>query len=437
MAGPKRTRSKRSDKDLNWRQLISELGPGLVTGASDDDPSGIATYAQVGAQFGYSMLWTAPLTFPLMATVQYVCAKIGIVTGRGLAGVLKQGFPTPIALAAVLILIVANTINLGVDIGAVAAAVQLFVPIPALVVVVPVTVGLIALLVWGSYDLISRIFKWLTLALFAYVAASALARPDLGQVLYGTLVPNLSLDPKFIVAMVAIWGTTISPYLFFYQSQDEVEGQIKQGRVTLAQRQAKTTRAQLTLARVDTAVGMLFSNVVMYFIFLATAATLHAHGTTTVSTAADAAKALEPVAGPAATLLLACALIGSGMLAVPILAASASYAVSEVVGWRRGLDRKPRDARRFYLLIVAGMLIGMLTQFVGVDPITALFWTAVLNGLAAPPLLWMIVVVARDKKLMGKDRIGPIPMAITIVTAAIMSMLALAWLVLLATGQGS
>jgi NRAMP (natural resistance-associated macrophage protein)-like metal ion transporter len=433
-----RKRTKRADGDtLGWRDVAGALGPGLVTGAADDDPSGIATYAQVGAQLGYSMLWTAPLALPLMATVQYMCAKIGLATGRGLAGVLKMRYPQPVVVGAVLILLVANTINLGVDIGAIAAAVNLFLPVPAPVVAVPVTALLIVLLVFGSYDLISKIFKWLTLALFAYVGAALLAKPDWGEVLKSTLIPSFSFDSNSIVALVAILGTTISPYLFFYQAEDEVQEEISAGKVTLSQRLAPTPRKQLKLARIDVFAGMLVSQVVMYFIILATAATLHASGQTNVSTAADVAKALEPLAGPLAEVLLACALIGAGMLTVPILSASSSYAVAETFGWKRGLDQKPRRAWRFYALIVAGLIAGMVIEFLGIDPIVALFWTAVLNGVAAPPILWLTFVVANDRKIMGKDINGKFTNALVLATAVLMTVAVLAWFALLATGQGS
>jgi NRAMP (natural resistance-associated macrophage protein)-like metal ion transporter len=424
-----------ADRGIDLKAVIRRLGPGIVTGASDDDPSGIGTYAQVGAQFGYSILWTAPVTLPMMAAVQYICAKIGLVTGRGIAGVLRARFPTFVVVPAVLILIAANTINIGVDIGAIAAAAQLLVPVPAPLVIVPVTIALIVLLIAGSYELIARVFKWLTLALLAYVGASFLGKPDLGQVAIGTLVPSLSLDPKFLVAMVAIWGTTISPYLFFYQAEDEVEDQIKRG--GRAKKQGKRTpKRELHLAGIDVVTGMFFSNLVMYFIFLATAATLHQSGVTHIASAADAAKALEPLAGPAAKLLLAAGLIGSGMLAVPILAASASYATAEMLSWRRGLHQPPQRAKGFYALIAIGMLLGMVINFVGIDPFTALFWTAVLNGIAAPPLLWLILIVANDRKVMGERTNGRWTNLLGGFTALLMTLLAVVWLVLLATGNG-
>jgi Mn2+/Fe2+ NRAMP family transporter len=399
---------------------LRAFGPGIVTGSSDDDPSGIGTYAQVGAQFGYGFLWTALATFPLMAAVQYMSAKIGLVTGRGLAGVLSKRFPAAVVVPAVLLLAVANTINLGVDIGAIAAAVELVVPIPAILIIVPVTAAIVALLVWGSYAVIARAFKWLTLALLAYVGSALLANPDWTRAALGTFIPTIQADPSWVVAMVAVLGTTISPYLFFYQAEDEVEDERRTGGAIEIARDPAGMGRRLRVARLDVASGMLFSNVVMYFIVLATAATLHESGITQIATASDAAKALEPLAGVAAEELLAIGLIGSGVLAVPILGVSASYAIAEVLDWPRGLDEPVRHARRFYALVAVGMVVGMLVNFVGIDPITALFWTAVLNGLAAPPLLWLMLVVANDRK----------------VTAVVMSILALAWVFLVVTGNG-
>jgi NRAMP (natural resistance-associated macrophage protein)-like metal ion transporter len=418
------------------RRALGAFGPGIITGASDDDPSGIGTYAQVGAQFGYTVLWTTLVTFPLKTAVQYMCAKIALATGRGMAGVLDMRFRRAIVVPAVLVLVAANTINVGVDIGAIAAAIELLVPIPGIVMIVPITIAIIVLLVWGSYELIDRIFKWLSLALLAYIASALFANPDWGQVLTSTLLPTIQLDAPFLVAMVAIFGTTISPYLFFYQAEDEIEAEVKQGRTTVAQRKHASGKGQLQVAGLDVASGMLFSSVVMYFIYLATAATLHESGQTHISSAAQAAQALEPIAGPAATILLALGLIGSGMLATPILAASASYAVAEAFNWRAGLGWKPSRAKRFYGLIVVGMLIGMLVNFLGIDPISALFWAAVLNGLAAPPLLWLILIVANDRKLMGERTNGRLTNLLGVIAATLMSLLAVAWIVLLVLGKG-
>jgi NRAMP (natural resistance-associated macrophage protein)-like metal ion transporter len=412
-----------------FRRFLNVLGPGLVTGASDDDPSGIGTYAQAGATFGYATLWTALFTLPMAATVQYICAKVGLVSGRGLAGVLREHFPRAVLCPAIAALVIANTINAGVDIGAIAAGLGLVVPLPPVVFVVPVTLAILALLVAGSYRLIARTFKWLTLALLAYVASAFFARPDVGDVLVHTFVPTVSADPSYVLMILAILGTTISPYLFFYQAEDEVETEISLGRRSLRQRQG-TTPKDLTHASWDVTTGIGFSSVVFYFIVLASGATLHQAGTTDIGTAADAAAALRPVAGDAAGLLFATGIIGSGFLAVPILVASACYAVAETAGWNRGLDEKPHRARRFYVLIAASMFAGMLIDFLGFDPIHALFWTAVLNGLLAPPLLVLIMLVASDRKVMGRWANGTWTNLAGWATAFVMAGAAVVWVAL-------
>jgi NRAMP (natural resistance-associated macrophage protein)-like metal ion transporter len=394
------------DREQNpVKKFLKVLGPGLVTGASDDDPSGIGTYAVAGASLGFATLWLALVTFPLMAAVQFTCAKIGIVTGRGLAGVLREHYPRPLVYATVLGLFLANTINAGADIGAIAAAINLLVPIPVVALIVPIALSIVALQIWGSYRLIANTFKWLALALLAYIGAALFARPDPVEVLRGTFIPTLSLDKTFLSTLVAILGTTISPYLFFWQSDQEVEEQIQMGRVTLQSRRGATD-TELKYAAWDNNIGMGLSNVVMYFIILATAATLFKAGQTNIQSAADAAKALEPLAGPAAKVLLAVGLIGAGFLAVPILTGSAAYAVAETFGWKFGLNRKPGRARPFYGVIVVASLVGMLINFLGLNPIDALFWTAVLNGLLAPPLLVLIMLVANSKRVMGKHTNG-------------------------------
>jgi NRAMP (natural resistance-associated macrophage protein)-like metal ion transporter len=380
--------------------ILKSLGPGLITGASDDDPSGIGTYAVAGASLGYSTLWTALVSFPMMTAVQYTCAKIGMVSGTGLAAVLRERFPRPLVYVAVLALLVANTINAGADIGAIAAAINLLLPIPMALLIVPIGAAILALQIWGSYALIARCFKWLTLGLLAYAGASLFAHPVWGDVLRGTLVPQLSFDAGYVSTLVAIFGTTISPYMFFWQPSEEVEEEIEHGRTTIEQRKG-VTRTELKAARVDTRVGMFFSNLIMYFIILATGATLFQAGQTHITSAAEAAEALRPLAGDGAALLLALGLIGSGFLAVPVLTGSSAYAVADTVGWTSGLSRKLREARGFYAVIIAGTAFGMLFNFLGVNPIDALFWTAVLNGFLAPPLLVLVMLVANDRHVMG------------------------------------
>jgi NRAMP (natural resistance-associated macrophage protein)-like metal ion transporter len=383
------------------------LGPGFVTGASDDDPSGIGTYAVAGATLGLATLWTALLTFPLMASVQSICARVGMVSGQGLAGVLRDHYPRPLLYGSVVLLFVANTINVGADLGAIADAVHSVIGIQAVWLVVPVAAGIVALQIFGTYRLICNVFKWLTLALFAYVVDAFIVHPDLAETLRATIVPTLSLDPAFVTTIVAILGTTISPYLFFWQSSEEVEEEIEEGRVTVAQRRGASD-AEMRYSAIDTVVGMGFSNLVMYFIILATALTLFKAGKTDIKSAADAAEALKPLAGDFAGILFAVGMIGAGLLAVPILSGSAAYAVAEAFGWRYGLDHKWSNAKEFYAVIIVATALGTVLNFIGIDPIDALFWTAVINGVIAPPLLVLVMLAARNERVMGDQRIGPV-----------------------------
>jgi NRAMP (natural resistance-associated macrophage protein)-like metal ion transporter len=347
------------------------------------------------------MLWTALLTFPMMTAVQFMSAKIGMVTGMGLARVLRHHYSRMLLYPVVAALAIANTINAGTDIGAIAAAVNLLVPVPISALVLPIALSILALQVWGSYRLIAHTFKWLTVALFAYVGAAFFARPDLADVLRGTFVPTLRLDPSLMTNLVAILGTTISPYLFFWQASQEVEEEISIGRRTLRARRGATD-AELKYAGVDVISGMFFSNVVMYFVILATAATVFATGKADIRSAAEAAQALRPLAGDAGYILFAIGLIGSGFLAVPILTGSSAYAIAEALGWKHGLDERPRRAKLFYAMIIVPTLIGTLVNFLGINPIRALFWTAVINGLLAPPLLVVIMFIVNNRRIMGE-----------------------------------
>ena len=385
----------------NLKRFLRVLGPGLITGASDDDPSGIGTYAIAGASFGFNTLWMALVTFPMMASVQYMCAKIGMVSGRGLAGVLKTHYPRNLVYVTVFALVIANSINAGADIGAIAAGINLLVPIPIWSLIIPIALSVIALQIWGSYRLIANIFKWLTLALLAYVFSAFFSKPDFAEVMRGTFVPNFPWNRTFLALTVGILGTTISPYMFFWQSSQEVEEEIAAGRKTLQQRKGSTD-AELQYAALDVNLGMLLSNIVMYFIILSTAATLFKAGKTNIQSATDAAEALRPLAGRAAEALLAIGLIGSGFLAVPILTGSSAYAVAEAFGWKHGFDKHPNRAKEFYGLITISTLVGMLINFAGINPVRALFWTAVINGFLAPPLLILILKISNDPKIMGK-----------------------------------
>jgi NRAMP (natural resistance-associated macrophage protein)-like metal ion transporter len=383
------------------RHLLRALGPGLVAGASDDDPSSIGTYAMAGAALGYGGLWIAWLTYPLMTAVQFLCAKVGLVSGSGLAGVLREYYPRKLLYLVVTGLMIANTINAGADILGIAAGINLLVPLPLAVIIGPVGLAILALQIWGSYRFIATTFKWLTLSLFGYIAASFLARPDWGQVLRGTFVPQLEFNHQWLAMIVALLGTTISPYLFFWQASQEVEERTARGRRRLWQLIGTTDR-ELKYAAWDVNIGMFFSNVVMFFVILASAATLHASGKTEVNSAAEAAEALRPLAGNLATALMALGFIGTGVLTVPILTTSASYAVCEAVGWNCSLDAKPSRAKGFYLVIAGSTLAALAIDYVGVNPMAALFWTSVINGLLAPPMLVVIMLVTNNRQVMGR-----------------------------------
>jgi len=407
-------------------KFLNRLGPGLITGASDDDPSGIGTYTQAGASLGYATLWTAIMTLPLMIVVQHICAKIGMVSGRGLASVLKRYYSRWLLYPAVALLVIANTINAGADIAAISAAINIFVPIPISVMVVPIAIGIMVLQIWGSYRLILKVFKWLTISLFAYVIAAFLARPDWSAVAWATMIPQISFTQEYVTTIVAILGTTISPYLFFWQASEEVEEETcVVGRRLLSQRRGATDK-EIRKEKIDTVVGMFFCNIVFYFVILAAGATLHVSGKTDIQSATDAAQALRPLAGDLATILFAIGIIGAGLLAVPVLTGSAAYAVAETFDWTEGLDEKPRDAKKFYAIIAASTLVGVVIDFAGINPISALFWTAVINGVVAPPLLVLVMLIANNKKVMGKRTNGPFTNIVGWLAAAIMFAAAIA-----------
>jgi len=392
-------------KDNPIKRLLDRLGPGLITGASDDDPSGIGTYSQAGAALGFATLWTAIVTLPLMVVVQHICAKIGMVSGRGLAGVLHRYYSKKLLYPVVIGLVVANTINAGADISAIAAAINMFVPIPIAAMVIPIAVAIVVLQIWGSYKVIVKIFKWLTLSLFAYVIAAFLARPDWFAVAKATFLPQITFTSEYITTIVAILGTTISPYLFFWEASEEVEEEKSEGRTKLSERKGATD-AEIKKEKIDTIVGMLFCNVVFYFVIVSAGATLHINGPTNIQSATEAAQALRPLAGNFATVLFGIGLIGAGLLAIPVLTGSAAYAVAETFGWPSGLDEKPHHAKKFYAVIAASTIVGVLIDFAGINPISALFWTAVINGVVAPPLLVVVMLVANNKRVMGSRTNG-------------------------------
>lgn len=382
-------------------RLWLRLGPGLVTGAADDDPSGIATHSQIGAQFGFALAWTFVLSFPLMVVIQEIAARIGCVTGRGIAHNLRRHYPRWLLRWVVTLLLVANIINLGADLGAMGAALALLIGGPDQLYTLLFGVLCIVIEVWLSYPRYAAVLKWTTLSLFSYVAVVFVADVPWAAALKSLVVPSTDLTGASAMAMVAILGTTISPYLFFWQAGQEVEEQHRHHAKPLCV-SPKTAGPELARIRLDTIVGMAFSSLVSLAIVFATAATLHGHGVTDIATSAQAAEALRPIAGEFAFALFALGIIGTGLLAVPVLAGSAAYAVSEVFGWAESLDAKPNDARAFYATIAAATLLGAALNFVGMDPVRALYWAAVVNGVLAAPLMAVMMLIVRNPKVMGR-----------------------------------
>jgi NRAMP (natural resistance-associated macrophage protein)-like metal ion transporter len=397
------------------RALLKSLGPGIITGAADDDPSGIATYSVAGAQLGTKLLWTALLTWPLMAAVQMMCARIGQVTGQGLAANFKLRFPRWLLLVFVVLLLIANTINIAADLAGMADAADMLSGINSHWFVISFALLISWATVRLQYQQIANILKWLVLVLFAYPVTAFVVGADWGQVLRATLVPSMPHTRTDWATLVAILGTTISPYLFFWQASEEVEEEKSVGRSSLALRKGATTE-ELELRNIDVGVGAFFSNMVMFFIILTTAITLNKHGIVNIETSRQAAEALRPFAGNFAATLFTLGIVGVGFLAIPTLAGSAAYAFAETLGWRQGLNKKLKQARWFYALILVSTAAGVGLDFIGVNPVKALYWTAVINGLLAPFLLVAILIVAADKKLMQgqpSSRLGWTVVALT------------------------
>lgn len=376
------------------------LGPGLTTGAADDDPSGIATYSQAGAGFGFKFLWTALLTFPFMAVIQEMCARIGMVTGRGLAGAIRHHYPKSVLYVCTALLLVANTFNLGADLGMMAKAVQLLVDVNFGLLVVGFAVLSLYLQIFTSYKSYARMLKWLALVLVSYVLSGLVVQIDWSLATRQLLNVDLNLGKQGLILLTAILGTTISPYLFFWQTSQEVELQIEEGKTTLEERAALTTPQEVREMRVDVWGGMFLSNVVMFFIIAVCGATLFANGITQITDPAQAALALRPLAGNFAYLLFTIGIIGTGLLAVPILAGSSSYAITESFGWREGLYRKFRQAHAFYGVIIFSMLVGLVMNFLGLDVIKILIYSAVLNGIISPLILAVIVLLSSNRQIM-------------------------------------
>jgi NRAMP (natural resistance-associated macrophage protein)-like metal ion transporter len=387
-------------------KLRDILGPGLITGASDDDPSGIATYSQAGAQFGFGLTWTLLFTYPLMVSIQLICAHIGRVTGRGLAGNLRRHFPPWLLCGAVVLLLIANTINIGADLGAMGDALGLLIGGPTLPYVVAFSVLTVLLEVLVRYSRYVSLLKWLTVSLFAYVGTAFLVDMPWGTVALSLVAPPFRFDGAYLTVVVGVLGTTISPYLFFWQAGQEVEDEKENPTARPLLRAPYQAPRELRRIKLDTLVGMGLSNLVALFIVITTAATLHSHGITDIQTSAQAAEALRPLAGDFAFALFSMGIIGTGLLTVPVLAGSAAYALGEALGWRVGLAQKPRRAKAFYATIAVATLVGMSMSVLRLDPVKALFWSAVVNGVVAVPLMAMIMLIAVRPGVMGQFVVG-------------------------------
>ena len=383
------------------RNFLHTLGPGLITGASDDDPSGIATYSQVGAQFGYSILWTMLFSYPLMGAIQEISARIGRVTGHGIAGNLRLYYPRWLMLPLIVLLLAANTLNLGADISAMGEAMRLLVGGYAALYAAAFAFGSLFLQMFMSYTRYATILKWLCLSLFAYVAIVFAVHVPWGETMRGTLLPSIAFNKEYLTGLIALLGTTISPYLFFWQASAEVEEVHHVPHEKPLKRAPEQAPAELSRIRIDTFLGMGVSNLIAFFIILTAAVTLHASGKTHIDTAAQAAEALRPVAGKFAFLLFGFGIIGTGLLAVPVLAGSASYAIAEAMHWRAGLERKPNEATGFYGVLIASTLVGLGLTFT-LDPIRALFWSAVINGVVAVPFMVLMMLMSGNARIMGE-----------------------------------
>jgi NRAMP (natural resistance-associated macrophage protein)-like metal ion transporter len=419
-----------SESDLEIKQperprLRDVMGPGLITGASDDDPSGIATYSQAGAQFGYGLLWTLLLTYPLMCAIQMVSAQIGRVTGKGLAGNMRRHYPLSVLYILVGLLLIAN---LGADLGAMAAAVGLLVPGPQWLYVAVFAVTTVFLEIYMRHARYASVLRWLTLSLFAYVATVFAVGVPWDQVALGLVIPHVEWSGSYLTVVVAVFGTTISPYLFFWQASEEVEEEKENPEADPLIKAPEQAPRELARIQLDTIVGMGLSNLIALFIILTTAATLNVHKLTDIQTSAQAAEALRPIAGTFAFAVFALGIVGTGLLAVPVLAGSAAYALGETFGWRVGLAQRPERARAFYAAIAIATLVGAAMNLTAIDPIKALFWSAVINGVVAVPVMGMIMLMASRRKVMGEFAIGPWLKGLGWVATAVMAAAAIGML---------
>lgn len=398
---------------------MAQLGPGLITGVADDDPSGIATYSQAGAQYGLNMLWTMPLAYPLMAAVQLMCARIGRVTGKGLAANIKSAFPPVVLYGLVLLLLIANTLNISADLAAMGEAGELVTSVDRHLVTIGFVIASLVLQIFVPYHRYVFFLKWLTLSLLAYFAVVLTVRVPWSEVVHRTFLPQIRWDANAAMVVVGIFGTTISPYLFFWQASEEIED-MREHHERRLMSDPTSAPAELDRINFDTWTGMFYSDLTAYFIILATGVTLHLTGVTDIQTAAQAASALRPLAGDLAFGLFTVGIVGVGLIGVPVLAGSAAYALAEAMNWKWGLERKAQDARGFYGVIAVSVLLALALQYTPIKPMKALFYSAVINGLVAVPLLVVIVLLASQSKVMGKYTVGPLTKGLGWVTVCVM-----------------
>lgn len=425
---------------LKIKSFFKILGPGLITGAADDDPSGIATYSQAGAQFGFTTLWMALFLFPMMVVIQEICARIGLVTGSGLSGIMKKRYSKKIIYPIISLLLIANTINIGADIGAMSASVKLVFPhLPIVIVTILFTAIITCAEIFIPYRKYVTMLKYLALSLLAYMITAFIVGGNWSEILGASIIPHIEFTPAFAMLFVAIFGTTISPYLFFWQTSEEAEEDVMKNKIkNIGEGTPKIRNREIKTMRKDVVIGMAFSQMVMWFIIVTTAGTLHVHDITDIATADQAAKALEPLvktfphSGELAKIIFALGIIGVGLLAIPVLAGSSAYALSEQFGWKQGLSNKFRQAKGFYLIIAASTVIGLWINFADVDPIKALIYAAVINGVIAVPLLVLIVKIGNDKKILEGRTNGNVSNIIGWITVVVMGLAAvvmfLTWL---------
>ena len=406
------------------KRLLRSFGPGFITGAADDDPSGIGTYSQTGAMFGYTQLWLVPYALPFMIAIQEMCGRIGATTGNGLAGVIRQHYSRTLLWGAVVILVIANTVNIGADLGAMAASIELLLPIPASVSLAIITVFTLALQIFVPYPAYARFLKYLTLSLLSYVVAAFMVKQDWVLILQSTIIPHIAFSKEYILNLTAILGTTVSPYLFFWQADEEAEEEVAEGKLKeIGAKRPHITARFIRQMRLDTAFGMFFSQLITFFIIATVATTL---SVSPIPSAAQAAAALRPIAGDWAFFLFALGIISTGLLAVPVLAGSAAFAVGEAAHWKVGLEKKFDKARLFYGVIVVATLVGLLVNLLNIDPITMLYYSAALNGVLAPPLMVIILLIANNKRILGNQTNGRLSNTFGIFITVAMGAVALA-----------